>query len=419
VRLKVEEVAPLVIRGPVCQAVIGDSELDCSHLGILGQLQDGNRRLGISLSKPQCVVLLGYMGSGKSYALGVLIENALLPLSALVRSTRPLSVVAFNYRRNPEARFEYCGFAQPNHRESEVETLRERYGGLPCAVDAVNVFGYGPELKRRQEEYQGLPTYPIQFRPEELGAEHWSILMKPPSSQAEYMNVVRDIIQELYYNDRLTCKNLERSIQMDERLTESQRKKAMSRLTFAKRWLADERPYEWSDLLREGSLNIFDLRVQTLGSDEALKLCLVITDLVRRTRNGVNKMIVFDEAHEYVDCKELIGELENAITQIRHDGLSFVLASQFPERIPETIFKYLVTRFVFKLPTAKAVNYLRKVVSNLKVLSLDQVANLGLEQGKCFIQTDHDCTDDALHVPQVLDIRPRCSLHGGATVKQI
>ena len=89
--------------------------------------------------------------------------------------------------------------------------------------------------------------------------------------------------------------------------------------------------------LTGGALNVFDLRMQTMNSSDALKLCLVITDLVRRTKNGVNKVVVFDEAHEYVDSKELVGELENAITQIRHDGLSFVLASQFPDRIPATI----------------------------------------------------------------------------------
>ena len=57
-------------------------------------------------------------------------------------------------------------------------------------------------------------------------------------------------------------------------------------------------------MLTSGSLNVFDLRMQALSSDDALKLCLVLTDLVRRTKNGVNKMVVFDEAHEYVDSKE-------------------------------------------------------------------------------------------------------------------
>lgn len=402
---------------PKIQMLIGDSELDSAHAGVLGVLRESQEVVGISLNKPQCIVLLGYMGSGKSYALGVLVENALLPNSPLVRTTRPMSVVAFNYRRNAASRFEYCGYAEPNSRDDEVAALLSRYRGLPAPAGKVQVFGYGPELSRRQSEYGDLPTLPIQFRAEELGAAHWEILLKPPTPQAEYMDVIRDIIQDLYYGDCLSYRSLEKHILSDTRLSDSQRKRAMNRLTFAARWIADDRTYEWSDVLQEGTLNVFDLRMQTLESDEALKLCLVITDLVRRTRNCVNKLIVFDEAHEYVDSKQLVGELENALTQVRHDGLSFVLASQFPERIPENIMRFFDTRFIFQLPTDKAITYLKRSAPNLKSLSGQQVANLGLERGTCFVQTDNDCSSPDLRSPQLLEIRPRCSQHGGATIR--
>jgi hypothetical protein len=400
------------------EVVVGDDVLNSPHVGILGELRDGRKKLGISLTKPQCLVLLGYMGSGKSYALGVLIENALLTQPGLIEQTRPMCVVAFNYRRNPQSRFEHGGFAIPNSEPGEIASLAEKYGAQPKAVETVNVFGYQEELPRRAAEYGSLRSLPIQFRPDELGAEHWEILMKPPTREAEYMDIIRDIIQKLFYQERLTFKNLERAIQTDERMSNTQRRRAMNRLSFAERWISDYRPYEWVDVLEEGSLNIFDLRMQAMEASEALKLCLIITDLVRRTKNGVNKMVVFDEAHEYVDCKELVGELENAITQIRHDGLSFVLASQFPERIPERIFKYLLTRLIFKLPNAKAINYVRHAAPNLESLSPQKVSNLDLEQGVCFVQTDDDCTDSLMRVPQALEVRPRCTMHGGATIRQ-
>jgi hypothetical protein len=403
--------------GMPVEVVLGDTELDSAHFGVVGRLQDDRRIVAVSFAKPQCMVLLGYMGSGKSYSLGVLIENALLSVPNLSSHRSPLSVVAFNFRRNPEARFEYWGYRQPNSKPPEVAKLWSDYKAQPVGVERLNVFGYEPELQRRQAEYRGIPTFPIQFRAEELGAEHWQILMKPPSPQAEYMDVVRDIIQKLFYQERLTLKNLEKHIQTDERLSPMQRRKAETRLSFARRWLCDDRQYEWSDVLASGCLDIFDLRMQTMTSSDALKLCLVISDLVRRTKNGVNKVIVFDEAHEYVDSKELVGELENAITQIRHDGLSFILASQFPDRIPATIFKYLLTRFVFKTPNRKAIDYIRKAAPNLECLSPQQVSNLDLEQGVCFIQTDDDCTDPLLKVPQLLTVRPRCSMHGGETVR--
>jgi hypothetical protein len=414
-KAKSVEPAPSV---PV-EVVIGDTELDSPSLGLIGRLKDGRRGLAVSFAKPQCMVVLGYMGSGKSYALGVLVESALKSLPNLSRHKRPMCVVAFNYRRNPEARFEHRAFGKPNTKPAEVERLRKEYGAEAAGVERVNVFGYGPELRRRQDEYRGLSTYPIQFRPDELGAEHWEILMKPPSPQAEYMDVIRDIIQKLFYQERLTYKNLEKHILTDERLSNMQRQRARNRLSFASKWLTDDRTYEWGDVLTGGSLNVFDLRMQALSSDDALKLCLVLTDLVRRAKNGVNKMVVFDEAHEYVDSKDLVAELENAITQIRHDGMSFVLASQFPDRIPPRIFKYLLTRLIFKTSDRKAIEAIRKAAPNLEALSAQQVSNLDLEQGVCFVQTDDDCTDSLLKVPQLLAVRPRCSMHGGETVRNL
>ena len=55
------------------------------------------------------MVVLGYMGSGKSYSLGVLMENALMAIPQDLQHRDPMAVVAFNYHSNPEARFEYSG----------------------------------------------------------------------------------------------------------------------------------------------------------------------------------------------------------------------------------------------------------------------------------------------------------------------
>ena len=63
----------------------------------------------MSFSKPTGTVILGYMGSGKSYALGVLIENTLIQVPNITQNERPMAVVAFNYRQNSGARFEYAG----------------------------------------------------------------------------------------------------------------------------------------------------------------------------------------------------------------------------------------------------------------------------------------------------------------------
>ena len=409
---------PTTVSTPIAEMVIGSTSLQNPHVGILGQLVDGSARVGISLTKPQCLVLLGYMGSGKSYALGVLIENALLAAPGLIQQERPMAVVAFNFRRNSQARFEYAEFGAPNSKAPEVQTLREEYGVDPVAIPTVNVLAYAEEIPRRTKDYVGCIPYPIQFRSDELGAEHWEILMKPPSREAEYMDIVRQIIQRLFYDGELNLANLERAIETDARFTSPQRRRAMNRISFAEQWISDDRQFEWSDLLKEGSLTIVDLRVQSMEANEALKICLIVADMVRRQKKRVNRVIVFDEAHEYVDCRELVGELENCITQMRHDGVSFVLASQFPERIPRRIFKYMLTRFIFKLPSTEAVSFVRTAAPNLQGLSPTQVSNLDLEAGVCFVQSDDECTPSSLKNPTRIKIRPRLTQHGGATNRQ-
>lgn len=403
---------------PNVDVVIGSNDLNSPDYAVIGELTRTHRRLAISLNKPQGLAIFGYMGSGKSYALGVLIESVLLSVPNLISQKRPQAVVAFNYRSNPEARFEFGGFGVRNSVANEVERLQKEYGCEPARVGKIRVLAYEPEIPLRAAEYQGIEVFPICFRPGELGAEHWEILMKPPSAQTEYMDIVRDIIRDLFYKNRLTLETLEHRVSIDQRLSETQRRRAFNRLSFARRWLSDGRPYEWEDLLTEGSMTVVDLRMQTLEASDALKLVLVITDQVRKTKNGVNKVIVFDEAHEYVDSRSLMGELENALTQIRHDGLSFILASQFPDRIPENIFKYLLVRILFKLPHAKGVQYLRRMAANLSGLSDQELANLDLEQGKCLVQTDDDCSDELLRRPQLMQVRPRLTMHGGATIRQ-
>ena len=405
-----EDVVPI-------DAMIGDQSTDSPSCGIIGMLSENRSKIAMSFNKPMCTVLLGYMGSGKSYALGVLMENALMPISGITRNSKPLAVVAFNFRKNPEARFEYGGFTEPNSRPQELELLAKNYGGKPSRVSAVNVFAYHPEIERRKSEYEGMNCFPIKFRADELNASHWEILMKPPAGQAEYMEIVRDVIQKLFYAGSLSLRNLEQMLESDERLTAAQLKKVQNRLSFARRFVCYERDYELSDIIESGSLNVFDLRMQAIDNSDALKLVLILTDLIRRTDNGVNKMIVFDEAHEYVDCKELVDDLENAITQIRHDGLSFVLASQFPDRIPKRIFKYLTTRMVFKLPHQESIDYLKKMAPNLASLSSRRISNLESEKGVCFIQSDGDASHRDLRTPQMLEVRPKCTQHGGTTQK--
>ena len=67
-------------------------------------------------------------------------------------------------------------------------------------------------------------------------------MMKPPTREAASMDIIRDFIQNLYYDEQLTTKNLERAIPTDERMSNTPRRRAMNRMSFARRWISDNQP---------------------------------------------------------------------------------------------------------------------------------------------------------------------------------
>jgi len=265
---------------------------------------------------------------------------------------------------------------------------------------------------------------PLQFKSDELNIEHWKILLKPPTAAAGYVDNMNRIIKDLHNKKRLTFTALKQAIEDDDTFEPAQHRAAQRCLRFAGDWINDEREYQWDHIFAAGTLTVFDLRSPIIARRDALRLCLILTDMVRQTSNGVNKTIVFDEAHEYVgpkESKDLVEDLENAIRLMRHAGLSFIFATQKPETIPAEITSHLTTRMIFKLPAVKSITFLQGLSQNLVTLPRNDVTNLATESGECFLQSDEDSSDfdqdRLLKKPKRLQVRPRCSQHGGETKK--
>jgi hypothetical protein len=69
---------------------------------------------------------------------------------------------------------------------------------------------------------------------------------------------------------------------------------------------------------------IFDLRQPLFNKDDALRFFLVCANHISQVQGGFNKLVVFDEAHEYMS--DAFGEKIEARTRLmRHEGTSYVL----------------------------------------------------------------------------------------------
>jgi len=86
-------------------------------------------------------------------------------------------------------------------------------------------------------------------------------------------------------------------------------------------------------VLRPGRLVIVDLRDELVEKDEALGLFVVLLQMFgEATYDGrkFNKLVVFDEAHKYIDSPDLVAGLVEVVREMRHKGTSILVASQDP-----------------------------------------------------------------------------------------
>lgn len=110
---------------------------------------------------------------------------------------------------------------------------------------------------------------------------------------------------------------------------------AEDRLDLAAEYIDDN--VRLTGLIRPGRLIIVDLRDDLIEKDDALGLFVVLMQLFADARDGdrrFNKLVVFDEAHKYIDSPDLVAGLVESVREMRHKGMSILVASQDPPSVP-------------------------------------------------------------------------------------
>lgn len=397
---------PMLPPDPLPRTAVGWTELGHRY-AVVGKLVNGNDTVAIDLDHPKTVGIFGYMGSGKSYLLGNIIESALIQIPRVNVLPAPLAVVIFNYRRNASDRFELASMALPNNDPTEVERLETEYGARPIGIPAVDVLCLPGELRPpRRTEYGPLSATELFFNPSALDVEDWELLMGEPGSEAVFARTIRAILGDLRHAGNITLDELER--QVNSKLSAQSRNAAKLRLDFVRRYISQDRGVDFSQLLRPGRALIVDLRQPLFNKDDALRFFLVCANQISRVQGRFNKLIVFDEAHEYLS--EAFGErMESRIRLMRHEGTSYVFATQDVGSIPSGVSRFLTTRFVFNLGTRENVQDLEQVAPDFRGMRL-----LDLKPGQCLVQANSSI-GGFFQRPREIRIRPRVTRHGGTS----
>ena len=385
--------------------------------GIIGESINGHRKIAIDLSETNTISLFGVQGGGKSYTIGTITEMTLKQFPHVNMLPAPMASVIFHYSASMDYAPEFTSMIRPNDEAGQLKKLKEVYGAEPGKIEDVIMLCPVDKVEERQEEYPDIEVHPIAFHSTDLNVQDWLFLLKAVGNESTYINQLRAIMRANRKN--LNLADLEKSVEESSLLSTSQKTLALQRLAFAKEYIDDN--CKLGSLLRPGRLIIVDLRDEFIHKDDALGLFVIMLNIFAGVKEyqGIkfNKFIVFDEAHKYMDNKELTSTIMTAIREMRHKGVSMMIASQDPMSLPSEIIELSSIMLMHKFNSPQWVKHVQKSIIQLQTLSSSDMASL--VPGEAYLWATKSTDKGVTNRPMKISTRPRVTKHGGDTIKAI
>lgn len=393
---------------PACDVMLGVTG-DSPQYGLLGEVS--GRKVALDLNQTHTISLFGVQGGGKSYTLGSVAEMASLPIDGINLLPQPLATVIFHYSPTMDYAPEFTSMVAANSDAAQIALLREKFGAEPKALSDVLLLVPSDKLDERQKDYPGIEVRALRFAANELQASHWRFLLGAVGNQATYIRQLNMIMKQL--RDELTLEGLRHGI-ADSRMPDHIKDLAYGRLELAQEFIDDS--VKLGEAIRPGRLVIVDLRDEFMEKDQALGLFVVLLQLfAEATYEGskFNKLVVFDEAHKYIDSPDLVGGLIEVVREMRHKGTSVMVASQDPPSVPVALIELSSQIILHKFNSPAWLKHIQKANAALGDLTPEKMAHL--QPGEAYVWSSK-ATDSAFSKGAIkVRCRPRVTQHGGST----
>lgn len=393
---------------PVFDILLGATKPSPQY-GILGEV--AGRKVALDLNETQTISLFGVQGGGKSYTLGAIAEMATAPIPAVNALPHPLATVIFHYSQTTDYEPEFTSMAAPNRDADQIHQLAERYGAAPQQLTDLLLLVPADKLDERRSEYPHMEVQPLKFASAELNPGHWRFLMGAVGNQALYLRQFNRVMRSVR-ND-LTLPAIRRGL-AEASLPEHLRNLATDRLKLAEEYIDDNA--RLGALIRPGRLVIVDLRDEFIEKDEALGLFVVVLQLIAEaTDDGkpFNKLVVFDEAHKYIESPDLVDGLVEVVREMRHKGTSILVASQDPPSVPVALIELSTQIILHKFNSPQWLKHIQKASTALGELTAEKMS--ALRPGEAYIWSSKATDDTFTRKAEKIRCRPRVTQHGGAT----
>ena len=401
---------------PTCDVIIGKNG-DSPQYGILGKMTSNGRVIGMDLNECNTISLFGVQGAGKSYTIGSITEMVLRQFSKVNKLPAPMASVIFHYSDSMDYAPEFTSMVYPNDEAGQLAKLKAEYGAEPGNIKDVILLAPESQVETRKAEYPDIEVHTIGFDSSELSVKDWMFLLGAMGNDSTYIKELKQIMKSCRHD--MSLENIRNGVANSDHMSSSQRSLAEQKLGFAKDYISDGNKLQ--QYLRPGRLIIVDLRDEFIEKDEALGLFVVMLNIfssvMKVDGRAFNKFIVFDEAHKYMNNKELVGSITTAIREMRHKGVSIMIASQDPMSLPTEIIELSSIVVMHRFSSPAWVKHVQKAITPLQTLTATEMATLG--SGEAYLWANKASDKSITQRPIQISIRPRVTKHGGDTIQAV
>ena len=412
---KEEPIAPNY-KEPTCDVIIGKNS-ESPQFGILGKMISNGRVIGLDLNECNTISLFGVQGAGKSYTIGSITEMVLRQFSNVNKLPAPMASVIFHYSDSMDYAPEFTSMVYPNDEAGQLAKLKTEYGAEPGSIKDVVLLAPESQVETRKAEYPDIEVHRIGFDSSELAVRDWMFLLGAMGNDSTYIKELKQIMKACRHN--MSLQNIRNGVAESDHMSSSQRSLAEQKLDFAEEYITDGNKLQ--QYLKPGRLIIVDLRDEFIEKDEALGLFVVMLNIFSSVMQVddrlFNKFIVFDEAHKYMNNKELVGSITTAIREMRHKGVSIMIASQDPMSLPTEIIELSSIVVMHRFSSPAWVKHVQKAITPLQTLTATEMAGLG--SGEAFLWANKASDKMITQRPIKISIRPRVTKHGGETIQAV
>lgn len=389
---------------------------------MLGRDLVSQQNVYLDASGSRAVLICGKRGSGKSYTLGVFIEEL---IAMGKKDVIPVIIDPMGI---------YHTMVMRNDRQSG-ELYR---WGLPAQSFSVRLLipGVARELYDRDIldalNQRGVETVEMRLNPSDLSPDGWCDLFNVNINQPLGIALFRAVQRLTKTKAEFTIEDIITTIEDDERAQDVSKEALINRLEAADGWhLFNVGGYQAMDhIFRPGVVNIVDLSRLESGARGRRNLILSVigrnlfrarSDARLREEFGLapelpRVWLAIDEAHQFIPSSGSSlakPQMVRWAKEGRQPGLSLIVATQQPSAIDSEVLSQCDVILSHKLT-------IRDDVAALNALSQDY---MGGELRGFITKLERTgqsvLVDDERESVSMLQIRPRQSLHGGGVTPSL